>query len=95
MTTQPIPNRTSLVPHYTFADTLAEQEAQLKVNPLMQRLIAAGRVMPTIRIVRSITTSTQKIRSTIPTAFASGRGAGISSIKPIRPKTRANIGAMP
>ena len=41
MTTQAIPKRTSMVPHYTFADTLAEQEAQLKVNPLMQRLIAA------------------------------------------------------
>jgi len=41
MTTQPNPNRTSLVPRYTFADTLAEQEAQLRVNPLMQRLIAA------------------------------------------------------
>ena len=41
MTTLVIPNRNSLVPHYTFADTLEEQEAQLKVNPLMQRLIAA------------------------------------------------------
>ena len=32
MTTHATPNRTSLVPHYTFADTLAEQEAQLKVR---------------------------------------------------------------
>ena len=32
---------TSLVPHYTFAETLEEQEAQLETNPLMQRLIAA------------------------------------------------------
>lgn len=43
MTHQLPPNRTSLVPHYTFADTLAEQEAQLASNPLMQRLIAARR----------------------------------------------------
>lgn len=41
ITTQPVPDRTSLVPHYAFAETLAEQEAQLRVNPLMQRLIAA------------------------------------------------------
>ena len=33
-----LPNRTSLVPQYGFANTLAEQEAQLKANPLMQRL---------------------------------------------------------
>ena len=32
---------TSLVPHYTFAETLEEQEAQLETNPLMQRLNAA------------------------------------------------------
>ena len=31
--------RTSLVPHYTFPDTLEEQEAALAANPLMQRLI--------------------------------------------------------
>ncbi len=31
---------TSKVPHYTFAETLEEQEKQLKTNPLMQRLIA-------------------------------------------------------
>ena len=31
---------TSKVPHYTFAETLEEQEEQLKTNPLMQRLIA-------------------------------------------------------
>ena len=30
---------TSLVPHYTFPDTLEEQEAALVTNPLMQRLI--------------------------------------------------------
>ena len=32
---------TSRVPQYTFADTLEEQEAQLKTNPLMLRLIEA------------------------------------------------------
>ena len=33
------PDYTSRVPHYTFADTLEEQEEQLKTNPLMIRLI--------------------------------------------------------
>ncbi len=36
---------TSRVPKYTFADTLQEQEAQLKTNPLMQRLIASRKSM--------------------------------------------------
>ena len=36
---------TSRVPKYTFADTLQEQEAQLKTNPLMQRLIASRKTM--------------------------------------------------
>ena len=35
----------SRVPKYTFADTLQEQEAQLKTNPLMQRLIASRKTM--------------------------------------------------
>ena len=35
------PDYTSPVPHYTFPGTLAEQEAQLATNPLMQRLIEA------------------------------------------------------
>ena len=35
------PDYTSLVPHYTFGDTLEEQEAQLATNPLLQRMIAA------------------------------------------------------
>ena len=34
-------DRTSLVPKYTFAKTLEEQEAQLKENPLLQRMIAS------------------------------------------------------
>jgi beta-fructofuranosidase len=35
------PDYTSLVPHYTFAETLAEQEAQLAQNPLLQRMVAS------------------------------------------------------
>ncbi|RME51804.1 MAG: glycoside hydrolase family 32 protein [Caldilineae bacterium] len=35
------PDYTSRVPHYTFPETLAEQEAALATNPLMQRLLAA------------------------------------------------------
>ncbi|MHC4483575.1 MAG: glycosyl hydrolase family 32 domain protein, partial [Planctomycetota bacterium] len=41
------PDYTSKVPKFTFADTLAEQEAQLRTNPLMEqfaksRLAMAG-----------------------------------------------------
>jgi len=43
MTPQPHPNRISLIPRYTFAETLAAQEAQLQANPLMQRLLEARR----------------------------------------------------
>ena len=39
------PDRTSRVPKYTFADTLDEQEAELKANPLMQRLIESRKKM--------------------------------------------------
>jgi len=43
---EPTPNDyTSLVPHYTFADNLVEQEAQLAVNPLLARLHAARRAL--------------------------------------------------
>ncbi len=34
------PDFTSLVPRYKFAETLVEQEAQLKDNPLLQRMMA-------------------------------------------------------
>lgn len=40
MSSQPLSDRTSLVPQYRFANTLAAQEAELETNPLMQRLIA-------------------------------------------------------
>ena len=32
---------TSLTPQYKFADTLEEQKAQLKNNPLLQRMLKA------------------------------------------------------
>ena len=38
-------DRTSLVPQYTFGQTLEEQEAQLKTNPYMQRLEASRQAM--------------------------------------------------
>ena len=34
------PDNTSLVPQFHFAETLAEQEAELQTNPLLQRLLA-------------------------------------------------------
>lgn len=37
MSTTPAPDYTSRVPRYTFATTLAEQQAQLAVNPLLTR----------------------------------------------------------
>ena len=39
------PGRTSRVPHHTFSDTLAEQEAELRANPLLQRMIASRQAM--------------------------------------------------
>jgi len=39
------PDYTSRVPKYTFADTLEEQEAQLKTNPIMKRLIESRKAM--------------------------------------------------
>ena len=43
MTNQP--NYTSLVPRYTFPNTLEAQEIELKTNPLMQRLIESRQKM--------------------------------------------------
>ncbi|HRJ41950.1 MAG: glycoside hydrolase family 32 protein [Caldilineaceae bacterium] len=45
MTHSPTDNYISLVPHYTFAQTLAEQEAQLAVNPLLARLQRARQAL--------------------------------------------------
>ena len=39
------PDYTSKVPHYTFADTLEEQELQLLTNPLMQRFEASRKIL--------------------------------------------------
>jgi len=39
------PDYTSRVPKYTFADTLGEQESQLKTNPLMLRFIESRKKM--------------------------------------------------
>ena len=39
--TEQNPDFASLVPQYKFAETLAEQEAQLKDNPLLQRMMAS------------------------------------------------------
>ena len=39
------PDYRSLVPHYTFAETLAEQEAQLAENPLLRRMKASRKAM--------------------------------------------------
>ncbi len=39
------PDYTSRVPKYTFANTLKEQQAQLKTNPLMLRFIESRKKM--------------------------------------------------
>ena len=39
------PDRTSRVPHFTFADSLEAQEAQLAANPLIERFRASRRAM--------------------------------------------------
>ena len=39
------PDRASLAPRYSFADTLAEQEAQLSDNPMLQRMAESRRAM--------------------------------------------------
>ncbi len=40
-----VPDYASLVPRYTFAETLAEQEAQLAENPLLRRMKASRKAM--------------------------------------------------
>jgi beta-fructofuranosidase len=45
MTTPTKPDYTSLVPQYSFSHTLAEQQAELESNPLLQRMIEARRKM--------------------------------------------------
>lgn len=43
--TESQPDYTSRVPKYTFGDTLEEQEAQLKTNPMIQRFIESRKEM--------------------------------------------------
>ena len=45
MTTKSIPDRTSRVPQFSFADTLEAQEAQLAETPLMQRFRESRRAL--------------------------------------------------
>jgi len=45
MTEATPPDYTSRVPHYTFPDTLEEQEEELRGHPLMQRLAAARQAL--------------------------------------------------
>jgi len=45
MTTQEPEDYTSIVPRFTFADTLEEQEEQLKTNPMLQRFIESRKKM--------------------------------------------------
>jgi len=45
MTTKSTPDRTSHVPHFSFADTLEAQEAQLAENPLMLRFRESRRAL--------------------------------------------------
>ena len=40
-----IPDRASLAPRYTFPDALAEQEAQLRDNPMVRRMAASRKAM--------------------------------------------------
>ena len=89
------PDYTSRVPHYTFAETLEQQELQLKENPLLRRMIAARKELEGVRIVRSITMSIRRTCSMTPTGSASGRAAGTSSTRPTRPRTRASTGGTP
>ena len=55
-------DNTSLVPQYSFPETLAEQEAALQTNPLLQRLLAYRKRYEAIPTGLSITMSTRKTR---------------------------------
>jgi len=83
---------TSRVPHYTFAETLEEQEAQLETNPLMQRLNAYRKRMKAIRTAQFTTILTPKRCLMTRTVSVSGKVGGISFIRRIHRKTRVSIG---
>ena len=83
---------TSRVPHYTFPNTLEEQEAQLETNPLMQRLNAYRKTYqgdPHRPIYHYINPEAM-LNDRMGSVF--GRDAGISSIKRIHLKTHVSIG---
>ena len=84
---------TSLVPQYSFSETLDEQEAELEANPLLQRLLAYRRRYdgdphrPIYHYVNPENTLND------PNGLCFWQGAGISFTRPIRPKTRGSTGA--
>ena len=87
-------DNTSLVPQYSFSETLAEQESELQANPLLQRLLAyRGRYEgdPHRPIYHYV--NPEQTGSTTRTDSVSGKAAGISFTRPIRPKTRGSTGA--
>ena len=87
-----MPDYTSRVPKYAFPGTLEDQEAALATNPLMQRLIeyrksyAGDPHRPLCHYVNS------EAMLNDPKASAVGRGAGICSTRPIRPKIQDSTG---
>ena len=86
---------TSLVPHYTFADTLEEQEAQLETNPLMQRLNAYRKTYegdPHRPIYHYIN---PEAMLNDPNGLCFCRTDGISSIRRIHPKIHVSTGDTP
>ena len=86
------PDYTSRVPHYTFADTLEEQEEQLKTNPLMLRLIESrkGYAGDPHRPIYHYVNPEAMLND--PTVSVSGVGNGIFSIKHIRRRIPVNTG---
>ena len=85
---------TSRVPHYTFPDTLEEQEAALETNPLMQRLNAYRKTYagdPHRPIYHYINPEAMLNDRTV---SVSGRDAGISSIRHIHLKIHGSTGDM-
>ena len=90
-----MPDYSSRVPSYTFPTTI---EAQKRRSPATRSCSGCGPHawrLRTIRTGRPIIMSIRSPRSTTPTACASGRATGISSIRPIRRKIHANIGVTP
>ena len=94
--TESQPDYTSRVPKYTFGDTLEEQEAQLKTNPMIQRFIESRKEMasdPYRPIYHYVNPEgpAQRFR----TDSLSGRAVGTCSTRGILQRIRANTGATP